>query len=265
MLHYKTYVIGEQTPWVTLVHGAGANSAIWYKQLRDYKKYFNVLLVDLRGHGKSDRGLWKKGDTFHQVADDVVEVLNHLRIEKSHFIGISLGTIVIQTIAQKYPQRFHSMILGGAVTKLDLRTNLLIKAGNLGKYILPYMWIYKLFAWIIMPKDNHKEARQTFVEQAKKMCQKEFIKWFSLVKRINPFLKKLQEDFDHVPTMFVMGTEDYLFLDQVHDLMLAGANVKLSYIEEAGHVCNIDKPIKFNEVTVKFMLEHSGIVLPLRI
>lgn len=258
LLYYRSYIINEQTPWVTLIHGAGGSSAIWYRQLREYKKHFNVLLIDLRGHGKSNQMKWKKGDNFIQIADDIMEVVDHEQIEKTHFVGISLGTIAVQTIAQRYPSRVSSMILSGAVTGIDFRTKFYLTIGNLGKYILPYMWLYRLFAWIIMPRSNHKEARNTFVELAKKMCQKEFIRWFSLTKNINPFLRKLQRDFNDIPTLFVMGEEDYLFLETVEDVVLsAKSNVKLEYIEDAGHVCNIDQPERFNHVTMSFLLQNN--------
>ena len=40
MLHFTTYTLNNNSPWVTFVHGAGGSSAIWYKQLRDFKKDF---------------------------------------------------------------------------------------------------------------------------------------------------------------------------------------------------------------------------------
>ncbi|MBT8188734.1 MAG: alpha/beta hydrolase, partial [Croceitalea sp.] len=57
MLHYTKYVHKSSQEWVTFVHGAGGSSTIWYKQLRDFKKHFNVLLLDLRGHGNSKPNL----------------------------------------------------------------------------------------------------------------------------------------------------------------------------------------------------------------
>ena len=39
--------------WVVFVHGAGGSSSIWYKQVRDFREHFNVLLIDLRGHPAS--------------------------------------------------------------------------------------------------------------------------------------------------------------------------------------------------------------------
>ena len=53
MLHYSTHLHPTSKAWVTFVHGAGGSSSIWFKQLREFSKHFNVLLLDLRGHGKS--------------------------------------------------------------------------------------------------------------------------------------------------------------------------------------------------------------------
>ena len=48
--------------------------------------------------------------------------------------------------------------------------------GNVFKSVVPYILLYKLFAFIIMPKKNHKESRLLFVKEAKKLYQKEFLK-----------------------------------------------------------------------------------------
>jgi pimeloyl-ACP methyl ester carboxylesterase len=75
MLNYTTYVLDEKAEWVTFVHGAGGSSTIWYKQIRDFKERYNVLLVDLRGHGKSKKiAQTKKLNryTFHSIGDDII-------------------------------------------------------------------------------------------------------------------------------------------------------------------------------------------------
>ncbi|EKB18825.1 hypothetical protein HMPREF1168_02599 [Aeromonas veronii AMC34] len=51
MLYHKTFELGPERDWVVFVHGAGGSSSIWFKQLRAYREHFNVLLLDLRGHG----------------------------------------------------------------------------------------------------------------------------------------------------------------------------------------------------------------------
>ena len=253
MLHYKTYIVSPDAPWVSFVHGAGGSSSIWYKQIREFRKAHNVLLIDLRGHGKSARGRWKKGDSFVHIADEVKTVLDELNIKRTHVIGMSLGTIVAQTIAERFPERISSLILGGAVIRLDIRTKLLLWTGRVTKRFIPYMLLYKLFAWIIMPKKRHEESRSIFVNQAKKMCQKEFIKWFSLTKLINPYLSRLQMKTNSIPTLFLMGVEDYLFMPPVEEVVKRNAEFKLIKIKESGHVCNIDQPDAFNRLSIDFI------------
>ncbi|WP_144277129.1 alpha/beta fold hydrolase, partial [Chlorobium sp. KB01] len=96
MLHYKTYELDDpEAPWVVFVHGAGGSSSIWFLQIKEFIRYFNVLLVDLRGHGRSKGMLPHKDERhydFEDITRDIIEVLDSLNIRKAHFIGISLGT-----------------------------------------------------------------------------------------------------------------------------------------------------------------------------
>ena len=88
MLNYTTYIHPTSTQWVTFVHGAGGSSSIWYKQLRSFKAEYNILALDLRGHGKSVMGLKDVVNskyTFDVITADIVEVIDYLNIEKSHF------------------------------------------------------------------------------------------------------------------------------------------------------------------------------------
>ena len=86
MLSYSTHITHSNLPWVTFVHGAGGSSTIWYKQLRAFRKSFNVLLVDLRGHGKSKAPFYEKlkNYNFSTIGDEVLEVLDHLKIQHTH-------------------------------------------------------------------------------------------------------------------------------------------------------------------------------------
>ena len=53
MLNHYTYLNENTTEWVSFIHGAGGSSSIWFRQIRAFKKEFNVLILDLRGHGNS--------------------------------------------------------------------------------------------------------------------------------------------------------------------------------------------------------------------
>lgn len=242
--------------WVTFVHGAGGSSSIWFKQIRSFSKEFNVLILDLRGHGNSKPKLkdtFNSKYTFDTITNDIVEVLNHAQVKTSHFIGISLGTILIRNLAEKHPERVKSMIMGGAIMKLNARSQFLMRLGNFFKSVVPYLYLYKFFAFIIMPKKNHKPSRLLFVNEAKKLCQKEFIRWFKLTSEINPLLRFFRTKDIKIPTLYVMGAEDHLFLPSIKNLVIAHDNSSLFIIENCGHVVNVEQPEVFNATTIQYI------------
>ncbi|RFU71504.1 alpha/beta hydrolase [Peribacillus saganii] len=254
MLYFKTFELSPHQDWVVFIHGAGGSSSIWYKQIKEYKKFYNILLLDLRGHGKSKDHIKSPHPyTFNEVSHDVIEVLDHLKINAAHFIGISLGTIVIRNIVELVPGRVKSMILGGAVLRLNSRVKTLMFLGNISKKIIPYMWLYKLFAWCLMPRKKHEISRLLFVEQAKKLCQKEFIRWFKLTKDTAPLLLEFERNPVDVPTIYIMGNEDYMFLLPVEESVKRSKNASLAIIDDSGHVCNVDQPQAFNRISLEFL------------
>jgi pimeloyl-ACP methyl ester carboxylesterase len=215
------------------------------------------LLLDLRGHGSSQptiKEAFQKKYTFSALADDILEVLNHLKIERSHFVGISLGTILIRQLAEMYPKRVQSMILGGAILKMNFRSQILMRIGNLFKYVLPYLVLYRFFAFVIMPKKNHKQSRLLFINEAKKLYQKEFIKWFKLTAEINPVLRLFRQIELNIPTLYVMGNEDYMFLPSVRKVVEKHSRTsQLFVIEQCGHVVNVEQPSIFNQNVIAFL------------
>jgi len=257
VINYTIYENKNSDQWVTFVHGAGGSSSIWFKQIRDFKKHYNVLLLDLRGHGESKptlKAAFKQKYTFSALANDILEVLDFLKIKKSHFVGISLGTILIRQLAEMYPERVQSMILGGAILKMNFRSQVLMRLGNMFKYVLPYLVLYKFFAFVIMPKKSHKQSRVLFINEAKKLYQKEFIKWFKLTAEINPILKWFRQVELNIPTLYVMGEEDYMFLPSVRKVVENHyKSSKLFVIENCGHVVNVEQPIAFNDAVLSFI------------
>jgi len=235
MLNYYTYLHETSKEWVTFVHGAGGSSSIWFKQIRDFKKHFNVLILDLRGHGNSKPKLkdtFNPKYTFDSITNDIVEVIDHLNIEKSHFIGVSLGTILIRNLAEKKPELVQSMIMGGAIIKLNVRSQILMRLGVIFKSVVPYMLLYKFFAFIIMPRKNHKKSRSLFVNEAKKLYQKEFLRWFKLTSEINPLLRFFRAKDIKIPTLYIMGAEDHLFLPSIKNIVKMHKKASLYVIDK---------------------------------
>lgn len=260
MLYYKTYDHETSEEWVTFIHGAGGSSSIWYKQVKEFKAHFNVLLIDLRGHGKSQE-MFERYFTneynFENISQDVIEVLDHLKIKQSHFVGISLGTILMRTICDLAPDRVKSLVMGGAVTRLNVRSKMLVVLGNATKKFIPYMWLYKFFAWIIMPRKRNQESRILFANQAKKLCQSEFVRWFGLTYKMNPLLRYFNENDTKLPTLYLMGDEDYMFLPQVMKLVEKHSTSSLQVVPDCGHVCNVEQPDFFNNTAISFIAQNS--------
>ena len=256
MLNYYIYNHKDATDWVTFVHGAGGSSSIWYKQLRAFKVQYNVLVLDLRGHGRSKPKLsdaLSHNYTFNAITKDIIDVLDHLSIKKSHFVGISLGTILIRNLAEIHPKRVQSMIMGGAILKLNFRSQVLMRFGVVFKSVIPYMYLYKLFAFIIMPRKAHKESRLLFINEAKKLYQKEFMKWFKLASEINPLLRFFRVNDIAIPTIYIMGDQDHLFLPSVQKVVAQHSMSSLLVIPNCGHVVNVQEPSIFNKESLGFL------------
>jgi pimeloyl-ACP methyl ester carboxylesterase len=258
MLHHRTYMLGPEHEWVVFVHGAGGSSSIWFRQLREFRRHFNVLLVDLRGHGASQAPahLWSTSEeyTFELVSREILEVMDHLEIASAHFVGISLGCILIRQLAESAPDRVRSMVLGGAVTRLDFRSRFLVRAGDWVKPLVPFMWLYRLFAWVIMPKRRHQESRSLFVNEAKKLAQKEFMRWWRLTCDVTPLLRLFEEREIPIPTLYVMGEEDHMFLPPVRRITQRHRGyTRLRVVPDSGHVVNVDQADLFNRLTIGFL------------
>lgn len=261
MLHYRKHILSPDHEWVVFVHGAGGSSSIWYRQVREFRKNFNVLLVDLRGHGDSQPPMLKafEGEyTFNDLVGEIIEVLDDAGIQQAHFVGISLGCILIRILGEMAPERVKSMIMGGAIIRLNLRSRVLVGLGNAFKRVIPFMWLYRLFAWVIMPRRRHRESRSLFVSQAKKLCQKEFIRWFRLTYGVNPLLRLFEDRELPIPTLYLMGDEDYMFLPPVQRMVQRQTRfTRLEVIPESGHVVNVDRPELFNELSIRFIRQAA--------
>lgn len=256
MLHHTLYpATNNSKKWITFIHGAGGSSSIWFNQVRFFKSYFNVLLIDLRGHGRSAASPEGTQYTFDKIIEDLIQVLDHNKINKSHFVGISLGSILIQKMLFKYQSRVEKIGLGGAILNLNLQSRVLMFFGNLTQSILPFIWIYTFFAYVIMPYRNHRKSRALFIREAKKLSQNEFKRWYKLTKKILPLLEKIRLYKVKTPVLYIMGKEDYMFLPFVKEMVQAHESSSLITLSNSGHVVNIDQPEQFNNNLLTFLLK----------
>ena len=256
MLYHTIYSSEKSSQkWITFIHGAGGSSSIWFNQVRFFKKYFNVLLIDLRGHGRSDPSPDGTVYTFDDLVFDIIEVLDYVKIKKSHFVGISLGSILIQKMLFNHENRVEKIILGGAILNLNLQSKFLMLMGRLTQSILPFIWIYTFFAYVVMPYRKHRKSRSLFIREAKKISQKEFKRWYKLTNKIFPLLEKIRNYNVSTKILYIMGNEDYMFLPFVKKMIKKHPNSSLITFSKTGHVVNVDQPDKFNDTSLYFLLK----------
>ena len=260
MIYHRKFIHQKSKTWVVFVHGAGGSNVVWFRQLKEFKKYFNVLLVDLRGHGKS-KPASKEEDSYYsfdEVALDVIHLMDYHEIKKAHLVGISLGCIVIRAIDKLAPGRAESIVLGGAIIQFNKTLRVLISMAKILNSVLPYMWLYKLNALILMPYHRHRESRNIFIQEAVKLGEKEFAKWMKLTREIKENLNEFLNIEPSAPVLYLMGDGDHMFLPMVADLVKKHVNAKLEVIKNSGHCCNLDQATIFNEISILFIKKNSG-------
>jgi pimeloyl-ACP methyl ester carboxylesterase len=108
-LYYATIGTG---PPVVLLHGGLANSDYWGNQVAALKPGHRVILVDSRGHGRSTRDERPFG--YDLMADDVVALLDTLKLDRADIVGWSDGGIIGLDLAMRYPQRVRRVFAFGA-------------------------------------------------------------------------------------------------------------------------------------------------------
>jgi 3-oxoadipate enol-lactonase len=108
-IHYD--LLGpEEAPVVCMAHALSADATIWAEQVPALLAAgWRVLRLDMRGHGGSDP-LGEEADMV-ALASDVVAVLDALEIARVHFIGLSIGGMIGQTLGVRHRDRLHSLML----------------------------------------------------------------------------------------------------------------------------------------------------------
>ncbi|MBN1581043.1 MAG: alpha/beta hydrolase [Anaerolineae bacterium] len=99
---------------IIFLHFGGANLMMWQRIIPYFKDRYRLILVDLRGHGKSD----KPQDGYHidEMARDIIGIMHHLKLGQAHIVGSSTGAEVGLSIAANYPEKVISLVCDGALS-----------------------------------------------------------------------------------------------------------------------------------------------------
>ena len=109
------YEIAGNGPWVTLSHSLACDLHMWDEQMDALTSKYKVLRYDTRGHGQT--GATSGPYTLELLADDAHALLAHLGIKRTHWAGLSMGGMIGQTFALKYPGVFASLTLADTTSR----------------------------------------------------------------------------------------------------------------------------------------------------
>ncbi len=110
----KYTVEGKGQP-VVLIHGLFSSSDVNWRlpgTIKALVPHYQVIAFDVRGHGDSDKPD-KEEEYGVEMAEDVIRLLDHLKIEKAHVVGYSMGGMIAMKVVTKHPERVRSLTLGG--------------------------------------------------------------------------------------------------------------------------------------------------------
>jgi pimeloyl-ACP methyl ester carboxylesterase len=102
---------------LVMISGFSSEKSIWRFQTESFKKHYRTITFDNRGVGKSDKpiGLY----TTKMMADDTIGLMDHLRIDKAHVIGMSMGGMIAQELSINYPERVDKLVLASTFARSD--------------------------------------------------------------------------------------------------------------------------------------------------
>ena len=252
MLKYQA-IDNQKEEWVVFIHGMGGSTKTWARQIEDFSKQYNLLLLDLPGHGQHSDTIIHKVDSV-KMHEGIIATMNHLNISSAHFVALSLGTIVTANFAIHHPEYVKSIILGAASLKVSGIYKFAVIAANKIKKLVPYKFLYKFFAWFMLPKKNHKKSRRIFLREVVKLNKKTMYAWIEylqITRKSEQILSKLDNLKKNI--LIISGDEDHCFLNDVKAIVNRKKTLKLNIINKCGHICSIEKWYDFNSMALNFL------------
>ena len=251
------YEIAGEGPWLTLSHSLCCDLHMWDEQMPALTKKFKVLRFDTRGHGASSAPAGAY--TLEQMADDVHGLFAALGIKQTHWCGLSMGGMIGQTFALKYPGIFSTMILADTTSYYPPegqaawgdRIKLAETQGMapFGEMMLA-RWFTEPFLKTRVPALTRIAASVRATPVAG------FVGCCHAIPKINVTarLKEIK-----CPTLVIVGEQDpgtpVAMAREIHD-NLPGS--ELVILPSAAHLSNIEQTQAFDAALIGFITRHAN-------
>jgi 3-oxoadipate enol-lactonase len=242
-------------PVVMMSHSLATDLSMWDPTVPALSG-FRVLRYETRGHGKTDAP--KGAYTLDQLADDALALLKALGIAKMHWVGLSMGGMIGQTLALKAPEVFASLSLCDTSSRIPAEAKPLwadrIKmAQSQGMEPLVQSTLER---WFTKP---FRESRKDVIDKVAAMIRTTppdgyagccaAISQLDLTDRISAI---------KLPTFVIVGEDDPgtpVAAHRVINEKIAGS--ELVMVKSAAHLANMEQPEAFNKPLAAFLNKHK--------
>jgi 3-oxoadipate enol-lactonase len=242
----------EGAPWLVFSHSLACSVRMWDGEIARHKERFRVLAYDTRGHGESAAP--KGAYTLEQLADDLFFLLKHLNVEKPHYVGLSMGGMIGQTAALKYPGLFRTMTLCDTTSRYPadaapMWQDRIRVAEAQGMKPLVQPTLERWFTESFRRSEKEKVARVAALIE--KTPVPGYVGCCNAIPKINVTarLKELK-----VPTLVVCGNDDPATPPAMaREIQENLPGARLALIPQAAHLANIEQPEAFNRALADFL------------
>ncbi len=247
-IHY--FVSGnENGETIVFLHPAFGDHQCFDRQIDCFSSNFRVITVDMLGHGLT--GIGKSKDKITATAMHITEILKAENRETAHIVGVSLGSLLAQDFALKYPEKVLSLTaLGGYNINKEQKEVAEAQGKEIFKWLFKMIFSMDAFRRYTGSVSAMNESEQIrFYESAKHFTRKSFTVMSGLDKLIAN--RNVQRNF---PLLILSGEKDSeLALKMARQWHEEEQTSKMFIIENAGHCANMDNAEEFNNIVMSFI------------
>jgi len=253
--HYEVSGSGDA---IVMVHGLGASGNYWQAQRDFLHSDFQVITLDLPGHGKSS---WMPVSLI-DMAQDIRQVLNSLGLSQFSLLASSMGGLVALELYRMIPQDVMRFSLVGSIPKFAKGPNYpagldIDKIRNLSQqFDGDYASILDIFFRSLFTMKERQSERFKWV---KDLRQNEPLPRREALKHFLEILEKadLRDRMASVicPLQFITGAEDYICPRPIMDwLAMHTYNARFDFIDGCGHLPYLIETKEYNRLLEDFLL-----------
>nr|AFK10475.1 AHL-lactonase [uncultured bacterium] len=250
-IYYDSY--GEGVPLVFL-HPFSTDGGIWYPQTFPFAQTDHVIVIDHRGHGRSDRPA--TGYSIMEHTDDVIAVLDALKVDRAVFVGNSIGGIMAIELNLDHPQRVIGKLILSSGTGLGEGMPPEAGAAFQNDYIGAFGG---LLEGAISARSKRERPEILAVIRAHFSVPSNFPKHVLDAAMADPngvFAWNIKDRLSSIqaPTLVVAGEEDLATTVANNQLIVDNIpGAELRVIKDIGHFHEIQRPEVFNELVRGFV------------